>query len=447
MNSVVAGRGAEIAHGPRDMVHVVIVGAGFGGLYAALELEKHMLPNVIVTLINRVNFFLFTPLLAEVAGSSIDTRHIVNPIRRMFKRVRFVEAQVEEIDLAERHIVARLADGSQRTFTSDYLVLALGSVTSYFGMTGVERNALGFKSLGDAIAIRNHVIAMLERADVAESAEERRRLLTFVVAGGGTTGIEVAGELNDLVRTAARLYRRVPVEDMRVLLVEGGPRLATELNPRLAEFVRQALEQHGVEVRLNTFVRDATERTCSLSDRTELPTSTLVWTAGVSPNPLTASLFLEHDRKGRIIVGPDLGVPGHADVWAVGDCALVPDVIKGGFFAGTAQNAVRQGKYVAHAILASPCGRPTAPFRYRVLGQLATVGHYKGVGTIGPLKVSGFPAWWLWRSYYLYRLPRLEKRLRVMFDWTLDLLFGRDIVQLSTATTKSLDEDRITLLS
>jgi NADH dehydrogenase len=428
-------------------VQIVIVGAGFGGVYTGLELERRTPPNVTVTLIDRENFFLFTPFLPEVAASSIDTRHIVNPIRRLFKRVRFVEAQVESIDLDERCVYGRLPDGTKHQFSYDHLVLAPGSVTSYFGMAGVEQHAFPLKTLGDAIAIRNHVIAMLEQADVEQSAVERRALLTIVIAGGGLTGVETAGDINDFIRTTAKLYRNVHPEDIRVIVVEGGPRLAVELSPRLGELARQALIKNSVEVRLNTWVTDATDRACVLGDDSKILTRTLIWTAGVTPSPLTASLPVEHDKKGRVIVRPDLSVPNHPGVWALGDCALVPDILGGGFFASTAQNAIRQGPQVARNILAVLAGQPTTPFRYRVMGQLATLGHYKAVGVIGPVEVSGFTAWWLWRTYYLYRLPRLEKRLRVAFDWTLDLLFGRDIAQLSTARTRTLDQEQVTLLS
>jgi NADH dehydrogenase len=434
------------AQEPR-VTRVVIIGAGFGGVYTALELERRMPGNIIVTLIDQFNFFLFTPFLAEVAGSSIDTRHILNPIRTMFKRVRFAEAHVNRIDFAGQMVVARLPGGLEQCFSYNHLVLAVGSVTGFFGVPGAEEHAFGLKSLGDAIAIRNHVIGMLERAEVEESKHERQCLLTFVVVGGGTTGIEIAGEINDLVRTAVRLYRRIPPEDIRVVVLEGGERLAMELSASLAQFARQVLERHGVEVRLNALVKKVTERSCCLADDTEIATQTLVWTAGVIPNPLVDSLLVGRGRKGRIVVNPDLSVPEYPGVWALGDCALVPDAATGEFFAGTAQNALREAKQAARNILATIAGYPTEPFTYKVLGQLASVGHFQGVAMLGPFKVSGFPAWWLWRSYYLYRLPRLEKRLRVMFDWTLDLIFGRDIVQLNTARTQSADRDRVTLLS
>lgn len=413
--------------------HVVILGAGFGGLYTALELERCLPAGMEATIIDRHNFFLFTPFLTEVAGSSIDTRHIVNPIRRLLRRVRFAEATVVAIDLDAREIETRLPDGSPHTFRYDTLILALGAVTSFYGNQGIERFSWSLKTLGDAIAIRNHVIAMLEQADVV-MPEQRAPLLTFLVGGGGLTGVEAAGDLNDLVRTAATVYRNVRQEDIRVMVVEGGPRLASELTARLGEFARQALQQQGVEVILNTLIKDADQDTVRLSSGQEIASHTLVWTAGARPNPLVTSLPVERDKHGRITVNPDLSVPGWPNVWAVGDGAAVPDG-KGGVFAPTAQNAIREGPVLARNIVARAQAQPTRPFIYNPIGQLAALGHRRGVGTIGPIRLSGFPAWFVWRTYYLYRLPRAEKRIRVALDWALDLVFGRDIVQLPTART------------
>lgn len=419
---------------------IVILGAGFGGLYTALALDRHLPPEADVTLIDRQNFFLFTPFLTEVAGSSIDTRHIVNPIRRMVRRVQFAEATVESIDFEGRAVRTRLPDQVERVFPYDHLVLALGGITTYFGMEGVARYAWSLKTLGDAIALRNHLIAMLEQADVMP-AEARGALLTLVVAGGGLTGIEAAGDLNDLVREAAQLYRSIRPEEIRVVVVEGGPRLAAELSPRLGVFARKALEQQGVEVRLDTLVREVGETQCHLANGEVIATRTVVWTAGAAPNPLSAALPLPHDARGRILVDPNLQVRGHEHLWALGDAAAVPDILSGGIFSPTAQNAIRQGAHLAANLLAVCTGRPVTPFRYRMIGQLAALGHRKGVGTIGPIKLSGFAAWFVWRTYYLYRLPRFEKRLRVALDWTLDLIFGRDIVQLSTVRTHPAGEE------
>lgn len=428
-----------------SVTRIVILGAGFGGLYTALALEKSLPDEVEVTLIDRQNFFLFTPFLTEVASSSIDTRHIVSAIRRLVRRVRFAEATVEGIDLERRRVETRLPGGEPHTFQYDHLVLALGSVTSYYGHTGIQQHAWPLKTLGDAIAVRNHLIAMLEGADVLPEGE-RRRLLTFVVGGGGLTGIEATGDVNDLVRKAARAYRNVRPEDIRVLVVEGGPRLAAELSPRLGEFARRALERQGVEVRLNTVISDAGEGWVRLSSGEEVHARTLLWTAGTAPNPLVRSLSLPFDHHGRVRVDGNLSVIGHDDLWALGDVAAVPDPHTGGTYAPTAQNAIRQGPSLAHNILACLTGQPLRPFTYRPIGQLAALGNRRGVGTIGPVRLSGFPAWFIWRTYYLYRLPRADKRVRVALDWTLDLIFPRDIVQLNTARTHPPDSTERTRL-
>lgn len=412
---------------------VVILGGGWGGVYTALTLEKTLRPGegVEVVLINRENFFLFTPMLPDVTGSAIDTAHIVNPIRRMLHRTRFVAGDVEEIDLQERLVRVRLAGGSEHEFTFDQLVLALGGETNYYGLPGIQEHAFTVKSLADAIAVRNHVIDVLEQADV-EPAGARRPLVTFVLAGGGLNGVEVMGAINDFVREAVTVYPHIPAGEIRTVLLEAGPRLMYEMDPALAEFTKQKLEERGVEVWLNSKVASASDGEVRLADGRALQTRTLIWSAGVRPSPIMAGLALDRDRSGRIMVNRTMAVPGHDGVWAIGDCAHVPNPAAGkdAGYPPTAQHALRQAYQLGANIAAVLREEEPQPFNYPLRIQLATIGHRVGVASLMGIRLSGIIPWWLWRTYYLGRLPRLERRLRVTLDWTLDLFFPRDIVQL-----------------
>lgn len=410
--------------GPR----VLVLGGGWGGIYTALTLEK-LAPEARIEIVNRDNFFLFTPLLPEVAASAVDVFHIVNPIRRLFRRAQFVEGEVERIDLEHRRATVRLPGGHRRDHEYDHLVLALGSVTNYFGMDDVRANTLAMKSLSDAIVLRNHVIAMLEQADVTET-ERRAALVTFVLVGGGLAGVEVAGHLNDFVRAALRSYPNIPPRDVRIVLAEGQPRLMSEMSEELAAFALTKLHERGVEVWLNTRLAGATDQTARFTDGRELATRTIVWQAGVAPSPFVANLPVERDKRGRVIVDQYLRVPNQPGLWAVGDCASVPNLRQGGSYPPTAQHALREAYSVGYNITATLAGKPPRAFDYALRVQLASIGHQSGVAYLAGVKLYGLAAWWLWRSYYLWRLPRLEKRARVMIDWTLDFFFTRDIVQL-----------------
>jgi len=414
---------------------VLILGGGFGGIYTALGLEKQLKPEdrTEVTLVNAENFFLFTPLLAEVASSSIDTSHAINPIRRMFKRTRFVEGEVVGLDPDKRTVTVRHPGDTEYDYPYDQLVVALGARQGYFGMKDVQEHSLTVKTLGDAIHLRNWAIQMLETADVERDSVRRAELLTFVVAGGNLTGVEVCGELNDLVRQAAGSYPTISQRDIRVILVEAANRLVPALDENLSRFTLQRLRALGVEVMLTSRVDGASEREVRIKGQEPIPTRTLVWATGVAPNPFVQDSPLPKDEKGWVTVDAHLRVPGLPGVWALGDCARVPDVLNPGKFqTSAAQQAIREGHHLARNIATYLRGGAPTEFRYRSLGQMATLGRFNGVGLIGPVPVSGFVAWAIWRTYYLYRLPRLEKQLRVMVDWTADLVFGRDISQIQT---------------
>jgi NADH dehydrogenase len=417
---------------------VVIVGGGFAGLYAALELEKLLKrrDDVDVVLLSAENFFLFTPMLPEAGASSIATRHIVSPLRKLLRRTRSAEVSVERIDLASRLVYGRHSlTGAVREFPFDRLVLALGGVTNYFNVPGAEQYSIPFKTLGDAIYVRNHTIDKLEEAAV--EPERAGELLTFAVVGGGLTGVEVSGALNDFVREAADFYPEIDREQIRIMLIEAGPRLMPEMNEELAAFAEKVLGERGVEVRTQTSVVSAEMNTFELSTGEQISTGTFIWAAGVAPNPLIGPLDVPKER-GRIRVNEFLEVEGIPNLWALGDCAHIPNPQTGKPHPPTAQHAVREGKRAGRNVAASLGIGTKKPFAYRTMGQMAIVGERTGVADVMGLRFSGFVAWFLWRSYYLMRIPQLEKRLRVVMDWTLDLFFERDLVQLPVTRERRL---------
>ncbi len=412
---------------------VVIIGGGFAGLYTALELEKRLKreKKVSVTLLNSENFFLFTPMLPEAGASSIATRHIVSPLRKLLRRTRFAEVGVESVDLRAQIVAARHSlTGSPRQFSYDYLVLAMGGVTNYFNIPGAAEHSIPFKTLGDAIYVRNHTIDALEEAAV--EPERANELLTFAVVGGGLTGVEVVGALNDFVREAAEYYPEIDRKQIRVMLIEAGPRLMPEMNEKLGAFSEKILGKRGVDVRTSTAVVKVELDGFELSTGERVRTQTLIWGAGVAPNPLIAQLDVAKER-GRILVNQYLEVEGFRNVWALGDCAHIINPKTDKPHPPTAQHAVREGKRAGRNI-ASHFGRgKRAPFEYDTMGQMAIVGERTGVADVMGYRFSGWIAWFLWRTYYLMRIPQLEKRVRVMMDWTLDLFFTRDLVQLAVS--------------
>ncbi len=413
---------------------IVILGGGFGGLATALELEKRLARrnDLEVTIVNRENFFLFTPMLHEVAASDLDVTHIVNPVRKLLKRVRFFEGEVSALDLETKTISVTHTDGSHgHELPYDHLVFGLGSVTNFFGLPGLAERAFTMKSLGDALSLRNRLIANLEAADFECASGAREPLLTVVVAGGGFAGVETAAGTYDFVHEALPFYPHVSAELVRMILVHPGPHLLPELGEKLGSYAGSVLRRRGIEVRLLTRVQAMTPSGVELSNGETVETNTVVWTAGSSAHPLLETLPLGKDR-GRLVTDEFLRVPGASGLWAIGDCALIPDRARGGHFPPTAQHALREGRLLARNLLSAVEGRPLAPFAFKTLGQLAAIGKRKGVARVFGLNFSGFFAWWLWRTIYLAKLPRFEKKVRVALDWTLDLVFSKDLVQLQT---------------
>lgn len=424
-------------------VRIVIAGGGFGGVEVARELER-ILPSdvaVQITLVNRENYFLFTPMLHEVAASDLELTTIVNPLRQLVKRTSIFTGLVESIDVERRSVQVSHADGGHTHHLAyDHLVIALGAVTNFHGIEGLAERAQTMKSLGDAIALRNQLIANLEEADFECSSGSRSALLTVLVAGGGFAGVETVAAVHDLLHAARRYYRNVKATDIRVVVVHPGPHLLPELGEALGQYTQERLGARGLEVYLNTRVVGIDGDDVLLSSGDRIATRNLVWTAGTSVNPILNSIPCRKER-GRVCVEPTLQVAGFPGVWALGDCAAIPDP-DGGTYPPTAQHALREGTLLARNIAATLRGEALAPFRFRTIGLLASIGQRKGVAVILGWKFSGFLAWWMWRTIYLSKLPRLEKKVRVALTWTLDVFFAKDIVQYATDRAPAMKGDQ-----
>lgn len=413
---------------------VIILGGGFAGVYAALEFEKILArdSSFQVTLVNRENFFLFTPMLHEVASSDLDMTNIVNPIRKLLRRVNFFHGDVEAIDVENRRVhVSHGQSHHGHSLPYDHLILALGSITNFYNLSGLAERALTMKSLGDAIYLRNRMIAHLEEANFECAAAMRQPLLTFVVAGGGFAGVETIAGMNDFLREALPFYPNLRPEMLRLVLVHSGQTILPELGEELGRYAQRVLAHRGVEIRTGAKVAGVSDLEVVLTDGTRIATNTVVWTAGTAPNPLLATLPCK-TQNGRLSVNEYLEVPNWAGVWAVGDCAVIPDRLTGSYHPPTGQHALREGRVVAQNVVASLRAREKQPFIFKSLGQLAAIGRRTGVARILGVNFSGFIAWSLWRVIYLSKLPRLEKKCRVVLDWTLDLLFSKDLVQFQT---------------
>lgn len=422
---------------------ILILGGGFGGMYTALALDKTFArhDDVEITLVNRENFFLFTPMLHEVAASDLDITNIVSPVRKLLKNIEIFNGCVESIDLDRRLVhVSHGKEHHHHELEYDHLVLGLGSITNFYGNSGLEENALTMKSLGDAIYLRNHLISNLEEADFECCPVVRKPLINFVVAGGGFAGVETIAGLNDFVREALRFYPHLSEDMIRVALVHAGPTILPELNEGLGKYAQSKLAERGVEIHLNTKVETVGDNEVRLSDGTVITTNTMIWTAGTAPNPLLETLPCEKDR-GKVCTDQFMQVPGYKGVWAVGDCASITDAKSGKPYPPTAQHAIRQGKILANNIRASVVGGKSKPFVFQTIGQLAALGRRTGVAQIFGFHFSGFIAWWLWRTIYLMKLPRFEKKLRVALDWTLDLLFQKDPVQFLTLRSPTVSTE------
>jgi NADH dehydrogenase len=394
---------------------VLIIGGGFAGGYVARLLRGRR-----ATIVSPENFMLYTPLLPEAASGTLEPRHTVVPLRAMCPHADLLLARAESLDLE-----ARTATVSGRTMRWRDLVIALGAVPRTLPVPGLSEHGLAFKSLADAIYLRNHVLQQLEAADGALDEETRSRLLTFVFVGAGYAGVEALAELSDLVEDAMRYYPRLRSTRRRWVLVDAAPRILPEIPPPLGDYAAAELRKRGIEIHVDTTLASVSADDAVLGDGTTIPTSTLVWTAGVAPNPLLREWKLPLDEKGRVEVDDLLRVRGHEHVWALGDCARVPNTRSDTPDPPTCQHALRQARRLAKNLTGSP-----KPYGYRMLGQVATLGRHKGIAEVLGLRLRGFLGWWVARSYHLYQLPLAQRKLRVVADWTVALFFRRDIAEL-----------------
>jgi NADH dehydrogenase len=413
--------------------NLLIIGGGFAGAKTAQLLEHRLPPEWNLTLVSQENFITFNPLLPEVVGASILPGHVIAPHRQMVHCSHVRMAQVVGIDTAAKEI-EYLGEGTGR-MQYDQLVLAVGNNANLDLVKGMGQYALPLKTLGDALFLRNRVISRLEQAESQPVREHRRWLTTFVIVGGGFSGVETAGELVDFVHASLRYYRNIDREDIRIVLLHSGDRLVPELSPSLGKFTLERMRRHGVETRLNARAVRVTDRAVHLDGGDIIEGGTVVCTIGTQPNPLLEDIPSPKER-GRLVVNDDFSVPGVESVWAAGDCAAVRNAHDGRAAPPTAQFAEAAARALAENILAKLAGRPTRPFRYSPKGQLASIGHNKAVAEIYGLRISGFIAWLLWRGLYLLRVPTFARKCRLFLEWNWAMFFPPDISHLGYRRTQ-----------
>ena len=399
---------------------VLVVGGGFAGAYVARLLGRRG-----ATVVSPENFMLYTAMLPEAASGMLEPRHVVVPLRQMCPHAELLLGRARALD-EERRLVSIETDAGAFDVEYDELVIALGSVSRTLPVPGLAAHALGFKDLADAIHLRNHVLRELEAADAAVDPAVREPHLTYVFVGAGYAGVEALAELSDLVVDAVRFYPRLRSARQRWVLVDAAPKILPEIPTRLGDYAARELARRGVEIHVSTTLESAEEGAANLSNGERIRTRTLVWTAGVRAHPLLVELALPLDDRGRVRVNAFLQVEGREHVWALGDCAAVPNLATPGMVdPPTSQHALRQARRLARNLSGE-----REPYRYRMLGQVATLGRYKGIADVLGLRVTGFPGWWVTRTYHLYQLPLLSRKLRVVTDWTTSLFFRRDIAEL-----------------
>jgi NADH dehydrogenase len=401
---------------------VLVAGGGFAGAYVA-----RLLGDRGATIVSPENFMLFTPLLPEAASGTLEPRHTVVPLRQMCPHADLLVGRLTAVDEERRVVSIEAAEGGTQEIAYEQLVLALGAVARTLPIPGLAEHGLGFKDLADAIHLRNHVLRELEAADAEDDPAAASTHLTFVFVGAGYAGVEALAELSDLVADALHWYPRLRDVARRWVLVDAAPSILPEIPPRLGEYAAKELSRRGVEIHVGTTLESLTPGEARLAGGVTIPTHTLVWTAGVRASPLLPELGLPLDERGRVRVDPQLRVEGRERLWSLGDCAAVPNgATPGQVDPPTSQHALRQARRLAKNLTGDP-----QPYAYRMLGQVATLGRYKGIADVMGLRLRGFPGWFVTRTYHLYQLPLLTRKLRVVTDWTTSLFFRRDIAELS----------------
>jgi NADH dehydrogenase len=410
-------------------VRIVVLGGGFGGVATARHLERLLggRPDVEITLVSRENFFVLTPLLFEACSGRLELRHCAQPIRAALRRARFVEATVQAVDVEARLVRAVAAGGAPYDLPYDHLVVALGASTNEQLIPG-SSTAFTFKTMADALILRNHLIEQFERADAAADSTSRRSCLTVIVIGGGLVGVELLGELTAFADDVLRFYPRIGRDEIRFRLFEAGPRILPEIDEALAAVATRVLRSRGAELRVSTPVRSIEAGGVRLANET-IDAGTVLLAAGIVPNVVASAIPVVHDQRGRIAVDETMRSRSHQQVWALGDCAAIPSP-DGRPYPALAQHTVREARQLAHNIQRVIDGRRPAPFVYQPLGTMASLGHTRAVARVFGIRLTGFAAWWVRRTYYLFQMPRWDRRLRIVLDWTVALFFRPDITKV-----------------
>ncbi|MGA2451369.1 MAG: FAD-dependent oxidoreductase [Polyangiaceae bacterium] len=421
---------------------IVVLGGGFAGVYTCAALEKLLRDDFEIVLINKENHFVFQPLLPEVISGQIGLVDVVSPIRRLLPKTELHVREVESVDLANRTITTSTGfHPHPHVLTFDHLVFALGTVTDFRGLRGLPEHAFPFKTLSDALTLRNHVIRALEEAAIEQHDDVlRKRLLTFVIAGGGFSGVEVCAELNDFVRGVAAQYRGIDPKEIRVVLIHSQERILPEMSDKLAAFAQRILSKRGVEIMLNARLIAATGDGALLGDGQLIGTKTIVSTVPSSPHPIVGASSLPKTKNGRIEVDGTLAVKGSENLWAVGDCAMIP-APGGGFAPPTAQHATREATTVAENIVARLRGGKVKTFAFKGLGKMGSLGHQSAVAEVLGVPISGFLAWFLWRTIYLMKVPGWGRRVKIAASWTLDLFLPAELVQLRLGSSVGVTQE------
>ena len=418
-------------------MRIVVLGGGFGGVATARHLERILRrrKDVEITLVSRENFFVVTPLLFEACSGRLELRHCAQPIRAALRRARFIEATVESVDVDRRFVRAVAPDGGAYDLPYDHLVVSLGASTND-GLIPGSANALTFKTMADALVLRNHLIECFERADAAADAAQRRGCLTIVVIGGGLVGTELVGELTAFTDDVLRFYPRIRRDEVCFRLFEAGPRILPEIDPKLAATAARVLERRGVGIQVATAVRSIETGRVQLESDT-IDAGTIVLTAGIVPSAIASAIPVVRDQRGRIAVDATMRSRSHPQVWALGDCAAIPGP-DGRPYPALAQHAIREARQLAENIGAVIDGRVPSAFIFRSLGTMASLGHTRAVALVFGVRLTGFLAWWLRRTYYLFQMPRWDRRLRIVLDWTVALFFRPDITRIDLRVEREL---------
>jgi len=423
---------------------VLILGGGFGGIHVLKDLQKKLdLKNISISIVNENNYFLFTPMLPEVASGMLDPRGITIPIRHFCKHAKFYHATVFSVDLEQRLVtITRKFDGKNHALEYDYLILAVGSVNNFFGNKAIETNSFTIKTVEDAIELRNQALRMMELAAQTGSMGLQQKFLTFTVIGAGFAGVEIIGELNHFVRTSVnQAYPTIVDSNINMILISSKNEILPELDKKLGKSASSYLEKVGVQILTNVKAVDAGESHVELTDGDIIPCTTLVWTGGVTTSSVIKSILCQHDKGGKILVDKYLRLKDHPEVYALGDCAAILDTDTGKFYPPTAQHALRESRTVVHNLKKTLTGNSNLKeFSYRSKGMMATIGNRSGVASLMGYGISGVLAWIIWRTYYLLHLPTFEKKIRIGTDWAINLFFGTDLTMIGETTTKKLSE-------